>query len=97
VDFGTRAKMLRENAKMTQDQLAKQLGVSDSMISFYELRERAPSPDILIKYAQTFHVTTDYLLGLEYAQVLNVGDLDEHEVLALETVANSFRKKKKHL
>ena len=91
MDFGTRAKKLRENASLTQNQLARQLGVSASMISFYELRERAPSPDILIKYSKIFHVTTDYLLGLNPEKTMDVSDLNENELYALKIIADTFR------
>ena len=55
MDFGKRLKELRIKARLTQKQLADQLGVSKSVVSFYELRERTPSPDVLIKLAAIFH------------------------------------------
>lgn len=64
VDFGSRLKELRTQAGMTQQQLASRIGVTKSVISFYELRERAPSPDVLIKCAGIFHVSADFLLGI---------------------------------
>ena len=64
VDFGKKLKELRINAKLTQAQLGELIGVTKSVISFYELQERSPSPDVLIKLSQVFHVSTDYLLGL---------------------------------
>jgi len=51
VDFGTRLKELRTNARLTQQQLAMQLGVSKSVVSFYERQERTPSPEVLKKLA----------------------------------------------
>ena len=49
VDFGQRLKELRVQAGMTQLQLAQRMGVTKSVVSFYELQERTPSPDILVK------------------------------------------------
>ena len=64
VDFGNVLKKLRQQEGLTQQQLANKLGVTKSVISYYELQERYPSPDILTKLAQIFHVSTDYLLGI---------------------------------
>lgn len=63
-DFGIRLKELRLQAGMTQKQLAEQLGVTKSVVSFNELRERTPSLEILIKLASVFHVSCDFLLGI---------------------------------
>ena len=64
-DFGSKLKTLRLQAGLTQKQLAEQIGVTKSVVSFYELRERTPSPEILIKLTAVFHVSADYLLGIE--------------------------------
>ena len=65
VDFGARLKALRQESGYTQQQLAEKLCVTKAVVSYYELQERYPSPEILIKLASIFHVSTDYLLGLE--------------------------------
>ena len=64
-NFGEILKDLRKRAGLTQEQLGEQIGKSKSVVSFYELRERSPSPAILVKLASVFHVSTDYLLGVE--------------------------------
>ena len=50
---------------MTQKELASFLEVTPKAVSFYELNQREPSGDILIKIAKKFNVYTDYLLGHE--------------------------------
>lgn len=81
IDFGKRLKELRQNAGLTQKQLAEKIWVTKATISYYELSERNPSPEILIKIAKTFHVTTDYLLGLEdKRQYLDVSNLSDEDV-----------------
>ncbi len=91
MDFCNRLKQLRLQAGLTQLQLAQQLGLTKSMISFYELSERAPSPDILIRLSQIFHVSTDYLLGLESREVLDVSGLLPEDIAHLKALANSLR------
>lgn len=62
MSFGTRIKLLRQNKNMTQEDLAKILKVSRSAIGRYENDERFPDKDILIKLADVFEVSLDYLL-----------------------------------
>lgn len=93
-DFGKRVKGLRQRAGLTQQQLAERILVSKAAISNYELYERNPSPEILIKLARVFHVSTDYLLGIEEkTQVLDVSDLTNEDVEVLEQTAALLRKK----
>ena len=62
--LGDRIKELRAINKMTQKDLADFLGVTPKAVSFYELNQREPSTDIILKMAQRFNVSTDYLLGV---------------------------------
>lgn len=59
-----RIKQLRLENGLTQTQLAKETGFSQSAIAAWEAGERMPSADAIIKLANYFEVTTDYLLGL---------------------------------
>ena len=65
MSLGNRLRNLRLNSEMTQPQLASQLHVNRSTISMYERDERVPSPEILMKYAKVFKVSTDYILGTQ--------------------------------
>ena len=94
VDFGNKLKELRTQAGLTQKQLAEKLQVTKSVVSYYELQERYPSPEILIKLSNIFHVTTDYLLGLEYKQTLNISGLDDEDIQLLQHTINVLRNKK---
>jgi transcriptional regulator with XRE-family HTH domain len=61
--FGERLKELREEQKLTQEQLAEQLGTSKPTINRYEKNIREPEYDTLINIADYFKVSIDYLLG----------------------------------
>ena len=65
IEFGQRLKSLRKQRNLTQKQLAELIGTQNSIISFYEVGDRIPSPEIIVKLARTLHVSSDYLLGLE--------------------------------
>ncbi len=94
VDFGKKLKKLRQDAGLTQQQLADKLWVTKTTVSYYELSDRNPSPEILIKIAKAFHVSTDYLLGLEdKQQYLDVSDLSQENIELIQKMINALRKK----
>ncbi len=92
--FGDKLRNLRKSQHLTQQQLADRLGLAKSIISYYELGERYPSYDILIKVSRNFHVTTDYLLDVERHRTMDVSDLSEEDISVLQTVADALRKKR---
>lgn len=61
--FIERLKALRAEKKLTQAQLAKETGLSQSAIAYWERGQRIPNAIAIITLARYFHVTTDYLLG----------------------------------
>jgi transcriptional regulator with XRE-family HTH domain len=61
--FGERLKQLRLEYKLTQETLAEKLQIVKSTITKYEKNTRKPEFEILIKIADIFNTTTDYLLG----------------------------------
>ena len=63
--FCDRLKMLRIEKKLSQPDLAKLIGVSNGMISFWENGLYEPTATNIINIAKFFNVSTDYLLGLE--------------------------------
>lgn len=93
VDFGNRLKQLRIREGYTQQQLADKLGVTKSVVSYYELQERYPSPDVLIRLAHVFCVTTDFLLGLEHKELIDLGGLSEEDVVTVKRMINALKNK----
>ena len=94
VDFGNTLKRLRQEAGYTQKQLADKLCVTKSVISYYELQERYPSPEVLIKLSSIFHVSTDYLLGLEKEETVSLAGLDREDIIIVKKMIDSLKKKK---
>ena len=95
VDFGRKLKELRIQAGLSQKQLAERVKVTKSVISYYELQERYPSPEILIKLANIFHVSTDFLLGIEKQQTLDISGLDEEDIRLLQHTISVLHNKHK--
>lgn len=91
VDFGNRLRTLRLKANMTQGQLAKKLNLTKSVISAYETDIRLPSYDVLIHIAQIYNVSTDFLLGLERKQEIDLSGLTQEETDALLNLIKAMR------
>ena len=60
----SRLRDLREDADMTQAQVAKYLHMSQTGYSKYETGENDIPTQVLIKLAKLYATSTDYLLGL---------------------------------
>ena len=93
MEFGQRLKELRKNAGLSQKQLGQLIGVTKSVISFYELQDRSPSPLVLVKLSGVFHVSTDYLLGLDRRETIDIAGLSEKDVAMLQALAKRLREK----
>ncbi len=58
-----RLRQLRQQCKISQIKLALDLNISQNTISRYENLERQADYHTLIRFADYFHVSLDYLLG----------------------------------
>lgn len=58
-----RLRQLREEKEWTQEQLGEILNVSGATVNRYEKGLRNPAPETLIKLAEIFNISLDYLLG----------------------------------
>ena len=58
-----RLKELRKSRGMTQQKLASELSMTQKRISHYEIGDHEPNFVALIKIADYFDVSVDYLLG----------------------------------
>lgn len=65
-----RIRDLREDADLSQTELAKMLGMSQTGYSKYETGENDIPTAILIKLSEIYNVSVDYMLGIS-----NIKDL----------------------
>lgn len=61
--FAERLKELRIDAGKSRAELARELNVSERLISYWENGKRECDFEMLIRLADTFAVSIDYLLG----------------------------------
>jgi transcriptional regulator with XRE-family HTH domain len=72
--FGMRIALLRASNSWSQAELARRIGVSASAVGMYEQGRREPSLDLVVRLANEFGVTTDYLLmGIQVCPDLAIG------------------------
>ena len=65
INFGKNLKILRASLGVTQVKLAADLSVSKATIAYYEVNKRQPNLEMLVRIANYFDVSTDYLLDNE--------------------------------
>lgn len=79
--FGSRLRDLRNEKKLTQDDLGKMLNVSGKTIGAWERDSRQPNIEAINKIASIFNVSTDYLLGnpekISNTKTADIEDLDK--------------------
>lgn len=61
MSFGKNLERLRKDHKLSQNALGNALGLTQQMVSSYENGSSIPNLDILLKFAEYFHVSIDYL------------------------------------
>lgn len=65
MSFGEKSKYLRKEKGLSQIELAQALNVSKACISMIEIGKNEPTANTLIRYANFFECSTDYLLDRE--------------------------------
>ncbi len=92
-EFAETLKVLRTKKGLTQTQLADKLWLNKSIISAYENEQRMPSLDVLIKLSYEFNVSMEYLLGIEKNKTIDVSDLSDEQISAINNLIELLRKK----
>ena len=97
VKLGERIRKLRTERGWSQRDLARRASIaSKSVISYYELGERFPTYETLLRLADVFGVSTDYLLrGKDEDIRIKTGSLNVTQLDALMTIINSMQQDEK--
>lgn len=87
-------KRLRTANNLTQVELAADLGVSKQCVSNWENDYIQPSIEMLIKIAQYFKVSIDFLLDLNDTNQINVSGLSDREIAHIRLIVDDLLNKK---
>ena len=86
-----RIKALREARGWTQAELARRLNITRNGVNSWEQGLSMPSPACLVDLAKLVSVSTDYLLGVECLEAVNVTGLKEEDIALLAQLADRLR------
>lgn len=90
--IGKKIKKLRNKYKLTQMELAQQVGVTKSTIAAYENDSRLPSYEVLIRLANVFKVSIDSLLLDRTEVILDAHGLTQEQMDIIGVLIAYFRK-----
>lgn len=86
-----RIRTLRSARGWTQAEVARRLGITRNGVNSWEQGLSVPSPALLVELARVFSVSTDYLLGVECLNSVNVTGLKTKDIALLMELADRLR------
>jgi transcriptional regulator with XRE-family HTH domain len=84
-------KILRDKSGMTQSDLARKLGLTRAGVNAWEMGLSVPSTPYIVELAKTFHVSSDFLLGLENTATIPIQGLSEKQVAVILDLISCFK------
>ncbi len=89
--LGDVIKRLRTSHNFSQVRLAEELNVSKQTVSNWENNNILPSVEMLIKIAQFFSVSTDYLLELDDRKYIEVTGLSDTHLAHIQQIIKDIQ------
>ena len=91
-----RIRKLRLERSWSQVDLAKKLNVTKQSVSNWENDNIQPSIDMLIRLAEYFKVSTDYMLGIETKNTLDISGLTDEQTAHIKHIITDIIGNKKN-
>ncbi|MBR5933365.1 MAG: helix-turn-helix transcriptional regulator [Treponema sp.] len=85
-------KILRQNSGISQVELASALKVTKQSVSNWENDNIMPSIEMLVKIANFFSVSTDFLLGLSSEHYLKTDGLSKKQIAHIQALISDLQK-----
>ena len=85
-------KQLRISRGYNQVEFARILGVTKQCVSNWENDNVIPSIEMLVKIADVFHVTTDYILGRSDTTSIDVAGLSNEQISHISLIIDDLKK-----
>ncbi len=93
VEMGQKLKLLRVQNRLTQKQVADRLDLAISAVSSYESGSRFPTYTTLLKLANMYHTSCDYLIGMDEQRTIDVTGLDDQEIEVVSKMVNLLKER----
>lgn len=84
-------KQLRLARNLSQVDLANALGVTKQSVSNWENNNIQPSIDMLVRLAEFFSVSTDYILGLNQRKYIEISELTDCQLAHISAIIDDIR------
>lgn len=92
--IGEQIRALRDKAGISQSELARKLGVTRSSVNAWESGLSAPTAAYLVDLSRYFHVSTDFLLGIESKHKVDLTGFCEEEIQILYSLMRYFESRR---
>lgn len=91
--LGQMIRKLRLEHGLKQEELGQRVWASKQSVSNWENGNIMPSIEILVRLADCFSVTTDYLLGRNEMRTLDTSGLSDEQLAHIQILIDDIRKK----
>ncbi len=85
-NFGERLARIRKERGLTQVELAREIGITQSIVTSYECNRLRMHPEMVVRVAQALQTSTDDLLGFKASRPLGDGKLSLKVVRRLSKI-----------
>lgn len=83
-------KLLRKSRGLSQVELAAHLGITKQCVSNWENDNILPSIEMLVRLAEYFRVSTDYILGIDSRKTIDVSDLSDIQIEHIKLIISDI-------
>lgn len=90
--LGQNIKKLRTERGLKQEELGERVWASKQSVSNWENGNIMPSIEVLVRLADFFGVSTDYLLGREVSRRLDTSGLNGEQLTHLQALTDDLKK-----
>lgn len=89
--LGENIRRLRQERGLCQEELGRRIGASKQSVSNWENGNITPSIDLLLRLADFFGVSTDYLLGRNNQRTLDATGLNDAQATHIQQIIDDLR------
>ncbi len=91
-DLGDKLRRLRGEKHLTQETVARRIGISKASVAGYEAGTVTPSAEVLLALAHLYNVSSDYLLGLDNRNYINIDGLSTSQESLIRALVDQLKK-----